>query len=162
MKTFKNGRKPQKSEKSHFLLHNVLTSTKPRLCNVYTYCRAGGASNRFQTAVVHSSGHLRQRICSRGFRENKAEFKHYIGLWKCGHCGLGCRVYRLAMAKPDCLKHFKALGGKLSYYLGHFVLNLLFESNFVHQKAEPEAYQVGEIMGYLVSQSFLLRSLLLQ
>ena len=33
MKTFKNGRKPQKSEKSHFLLHNVLTKT----LLVYTY-----------------------------------------------------------------------------------------------------------------------------
>ena len=34
MKTFKNGRKPQKS---HFLLHNVLTSTNQDSACIYTY-----------------------------------------------------------------------------------------------------------------------------
>ena len=35
MKTFKNGRKPQKSEKWHFLLHNVLTSTNQDSACIY-------------------------------------------------------------------------------------------------------------------------------
>ena len=35
MKTFKNGCKPQKSEKSHFLLHNVLTSTNQDSACIY-------------------------------------------------------------------------------------------------------------------------------